>query len=405
MCRCPWVARRGFSPSIWAICKPEVAPVTTTPSLRPTVAAALIVRDEQGFLPGCLAALAGRVDEVVIVDTGSSDDTVALAKGAGARVLHHEWTGDFAAARNQGLNAATADWILYIDADERLRLPGPGRLGEWIDGRAVAGHVRFSPRQGYSRYREWRLFRRDDRIRFAGSFHETVIPAIRRVSAETGWPVVQTEVAIDHLGYDHPNPAKLTRNLTMLRALLDQDPTRVYCWHHLAETLMALDQREAALGVAQRGLDLAERSDDEEQQAAASLIRLLVARDMVARHQPVADYAAAALARYPADHALRLLLAEAALDEGRPEAAVNALVDLLSVNPDDLHTGRLAFDRRIFGEAAFLAASRVCSALDDRMGAARCVAMAAKDGDTLAKNWVIARLEGLRRPAVTIPQA
>ncbi len=342
----------------------------------------------------------------MLVDTGSKDSSIDLAKAAGARVLHHEWAEDFALARNLGLEAARAEWILYIDADERLSLPGPGPLGDRIDPDAVAGYVRFSPRRGYTRYREWRLFRRDSRIRFAGSFHETVIPAIRRLSAETGLPVTQTEVDIDHLGYEGHNPAKLARNLQMLTALLERDPARVYCWHHLAETLMALGQREAALAAARRGLELAETATAEDQLAAGSLIRQLIARDRIARKEPAAEGIAAALARFPADHALRLMLVEALLDEGRPEAAPEHLCDLLSVDPEMLHTGRLAFDRRTFGEAAFLAAARVCPARGDREASARCVALAARgtEGGAAAKAWIIGRLAGLRstrrRPAI-----
>src|SRR5690606_3008351 len=130
--------------------------------------------------------------------------------------------------------------------------------------------------------------------------HETVIPAIRRLSAETGLPVTQTEVEIDHLGYEGQNPAKLARNLQMLTALLERDPARVYCWHHLAETLMALGRREAALAAAQRGLDLAETAMAEDQLAAGSLLRQLIARDRIARKQPAAEWLAAALARFPA---------------------------------------------------------------------------------------------------------
>ena len=374
------------------------------PSRPQTVAAALIVRDEERFLPGCLASLTGLVDEIVVVDTGSQDASVALATAAGARVLHHDWAEDFAAARNLGLDAVRADWVLYIDADERLRLPGPGPLGRWIDPAALAGYVRFSPRQGYTRYREWRLFRRDSRLRFVGSFHETIVPAIRALAAETGLQVVQTAVEIDHLGYEQRNPAKLARNLTMLTALLERDASRVYCWHHLAETLMALGRREAALEAAGRGLALAETATEDDQCAAASLIRQVILRDRIARQEPVAQDIAAALNRFPADHALRLMLAEAELDEGRPEAALGPLGTLLSVDPDALYSGRLAFDRRIFGEAALHAASRACAALGDRAAAARCVALTARgvEQDRAARDWIVARIAGLRQASAAI---
>src|SRR5437764_6936259 len=87
---------------------------------RPRLTAAIIVKDEAEHLAGCLASLRGAVDEIVVVDTGSSDGSPAVAEGFGAVVLHHEWTGNFSEARNLGLDRATGEWILYIDADERL---------------------------------------------------------------------------------------------------------------------------------------------------------------------------------------------------------------------------------------------------------------------------------------------
>ena len=68
----------------------------------------------------CLQAARDAVDEIVVVDTGSTDRTVEIAESLGARVLHHEWDGDFSAARNVSFEAATGDWVMYLDADEVL---------------------------------------------------------------------------------------------------------------------------------------------------------------------------------------------------------------------------------------------------------------------------------------------
>ena len=84
------------------------------------LSAAIIVRDEADFIDVCLASLDGLVDEVVVVDTGSVDDTIAIAEAHGARVAHEPWKNDFARCRNRSLDLATGDWILYIDADERV---------------------------------------------------------------------------------------------------------------------------------------------------------------------------------------------------------------------------------------------------------------------------------------------
>src|SRR5512134_1472290 len=72
------------------------------------------------MLPGCLESARGAVDEVVVVDTGSSDRTRELAHAAGAKVVEWAWRDDFAAARNEALRHATGGWILVLDADERL---------------------------------------------------------------------------------------------------------------------------------------------------------------------------------------------------------------------------------------------------------------------------------------------
>jgi len=80
----------------------------------------MIVRDEAELLPACLSSVQGLVDEIIVVDTGSTDDTVAIAQGLGAQVYHHVWQADFAQARNHSLSYAQGAWIVVLDADETL---------------------------------------------------------------------------------------------------------------------------------------------------------------------------------------------------------------------------------------------------------------------------------------------
>ena len=111
--------------------------------------------------------MSGVVDEVVIVDTGSVDDSVAIAEAHGAPVLHRPWDGDFSAPRNAALDAARGRWILYIDADERLR-PVERSAVEALLGSTnrLAFRLRLHPRVGWTPYLEYRLWRNDPRIRF-----------------------------------------------------------------------------------------------------------------------------------------------------------------------------------------------------------------------------------------------
>lgn len=165
------------------------APVSKK-SITPQISLCLIARDEEQLLPGCLESVAGAVDQLVVVDTGSTDGTPRLAHEAGATVLHHAWDDDFAAARNVALGGATGDWILLLDADERL---GPGasaairqavatdRLDCGLLPTYQASHMGASLEQvlnGQARHSEPtllpRLFRRTADLRWEGVVHENL---------------------------------------------------------------------------------------------------------------------------------------------------------------------------------------------------------------------------------------
>ena len=80
----------------------------------------MIVRNEESYLPECLESVADVVNEIIIVDTGSTDNTKKIAESFGATVFDFTWVDDFSKARNYSLSKASNDWILYLDADERL---------------------------------------------------------------------------------------------------------------------------------------------------------------------------------------------------------------------------------------------------------------------------------------------
>src|ERR1700733_15644588 len=122
-----------------------------------SVAAAMIVRDEERFLPGSLSSLRGKVDDVIIVDTGSVDDTLSIARTFGARIFHFQWNDDFAAARNRGLEEVTADWILYIDANERLHTPGDRPVAEFLNPNAIGAYAGFKPKHNNTASPHYRL--------------------------------------------------------------------------------------------------------------------------------------------------------------------------------------------------------------------------------------------------------
>jgi glycosyltransferase involved in cell wall biosynthesis len=324
-----------------------------SPASRPTISAALIVRNEERYLEGCLTSLGGQVDEIIVVDTGSTDDTIRIAKRYGAQLLHRPWTKDFSAARNSALDAASGDWILYIDADERLRLPAGVHLHSYIERKlAAAAFVQFMPRSGFTRYRDPRLFLNHPDIRFRGRIHETVMPDVDRMCMELNLSVILTEAKIDHLGYDGDQFHKHPRNLPLLQAELQQGHDRVYYYYHLAETYAALGDTSAAQRTAREGLDVARRSCTEKNRADASLIYQMLARICPKGHATL-EIVEEGLERLPSDHALRFHMALLLAKLGRHAEALPHLRLLQAIDPDTLNDGLLAFDRRIFGTFAW----------------------------------------------------
>lgn len=207
----------------------------------------MIVRNEEKFLGGCLESISGIVDEIVVVDTGSEDRTREIALQHGARVFDFPWNGDFAAARNDALNRCRGEWILYIDADERLGPADKSYVTEILSDKSkVAYTLLFYPIVGYTAYPEHRIFRNDPRIRFEGVIHESMMGGIRRVAREDGLNVGRSELMIDHLGYEGDLTHKHIRNVPLLKEQIENDPERVYLRWQLGAGLLGLGDESGA---------------------------------------------------------------------------------------------------------------------------------------------------------------
>src|SRR4051812_2485063 len=160
-----------------------------------TVSLCMIVRDEAARLGRCLASALPWVGEAVVVDTGSTDGTVEIARRAGARVLSFAWCDDFARARNHALDAATRPWALVLDADEVLVVDdgaawarAVAAAGDGPDERAADSRVAYSIDchdlldDGSAAVGPvMRLFRRDlPDMRYRGEVHEQVVAVAER---------------------------------------------------------------------------------------------------------------------------------------------------------------------------------------------------------------------------------
>jgi tetratricopeptide (TPR) repeat protein len=195
----------------------------------------MIVRDEEELLPGFLASARGLWDELVAVDAGSADRTPRLLAEAGATVIHRPWTGDFAAARNASLEAASGDWVLVLDADE-LASPGLVSAARALLGDPAAGAatVLMRNRLPHGHLREARLlrmFRRDPQIRYRHAIHEDPGEGVRAFLGRTGLRQLHLDGWVDHLGYVRARAAakdKRSRDVAILERLLAADPSDLY---------------------------------------------------------------------------------------------------------------------------------------------------------------------------------
>ena len=200
--------------------------MNASPGSRPSIAAVLVVRDEAGALPGCLASLVGVVDEIGVHDTGSADATRQIALAAGATVHEGYWDDDFARARNVALELARAPWVLVLDADERVQADPEGLRALMAESTAdvlVAQVHNVYPEEFGGSYWSpgYRLLRREA-VRYHGRVHELPRPLRPRPRSVQDCPPAVLHV--EHLGYGDPAVVRLKahRNAAIARSALDQ---------------------------------------------------------------------------------------------------------------------------------------------------------------------------------------
>lgn len=313
------------------------------------MSAALIVRDESRFIEECLRSLVGKVDEIIIVDTGSQDDTIEKAHRFPIKLHHFAWCDDFSAARNFALEQATGDWILYIDADERFEVSEPALLDSVLsDFGKVAWKLRFHPRIDWTPYAEFRLFRNDPRIRFRGVIHETMLDGINSVALAEGKEIATCDLALHHVGYEDDQTHKNSRNIPLLRSRLAEDPTHVYSWWHLGHSLLLAGDQDGAMAAWTRGTAVAVAREPKARSLEGSLSALSLIKLKIKRSEPVDTLLEEALALYPTHLALRWIKATCALDRGDLEAARPELEMLAAIDPETFFDPQISYEKVLF---------------------------------------------------------
>lgn len=219
-----------------------------------SISLCMIVKNEEKYLRGCLESARPFVDEIIIVDTGSTDATVAIAQDFGANVFSFPWNGNFSDARNESLRHAASEWILYLDADERL-LNGAEMRALRPSKSVIAYSVNIRSKhilpsgtvEQVNQYQ--RFFRRHPKIIFEGVVHEQVLPSLMRM----GKTIAPSTMFIEHLGYGESLEKineKCQRNSEMLLRQLEKNPNDYYAHYQLGNTygvMLRYDEAEVHL--------------------------------------------------------------------------------------------------------------------------------------------------------------
>ncbi|WP_342478942.1 glycosyltransferase [Paenibacillus sp. FSL H7-0350] len=219
----------------------------------PGISLCMIVRNEAQHLEQCLLSVQGMVSEIIIADTGSEDNSMAIARRFGARVIRLPWEHDFSKARNHTLQLASYGWILVLDADEALADWKREELECLLESECADGYfLPFIHYVGEASGREYvtdnvcRLFRNDSRICFRGSIHEEVASSIWSLP---GGHIAYARLPVHHYGYlddELQRKNKASRNLQLILAALRLEPDSVPLRYALGTEYYQQGQYQAA---------------------------------------------------------------------------------------------------------------------------------------------------------------
>ena len=273
-----------------------------------TISLCMIVKDEEEMLPGCLEPLRGVVDEMIVVDTGSSDRTVEIAESFGAKVVSFPWNGSFSDARNASIEAASGDWLIYLDADEHMEAEDARHLRAllgrtWREGFYLVetNYTGGSDAGSAVTHMALRVWRNRPQYRFSGRIHEQkthTMPTYLPERFET------TRIRVRHYGYLNQrivSKDKSRRNIQLLEQEAQESRTPFTDYNLGSEYLVLADH-----AAARTHLDRSWEGLREQGLESVGYAPLLVSRVARARRE-VGDYEAAVaaveegLARFP-DH-------------------------------------------------------------------------------------------------------
>jgi len=202
------------------------------------IALVVIARNEAARLPRLLSSTMPWVDRALVLDTGSTDATIDVARAHGAQVESFAWCDDFSAARNVALEHAAADWHIVLDADEWLLDGGPVLQALRRQSPLFVGAIELVDSDGHAQVTDWLSRILPRQVRYSGRVHE---------QPQHRWPVNRLPIRVGHDGYlPERLKEKQGRNRALLLAELMQAPDDAYLWYQLGKDQAAYEEHGAA---------------------------------------------------------------------------------------------------------------------------------------------------------------
>ncbi len=305
----------------------------------------MIVRDSSQTLPACLESIRPWVDEMVIVDTGSRDDTPRIVEAYGGRLFHFPWCDDFAAARNESLRHARGEWLFWMDSDDTISAQCGRGLRALVDGESdpnVLGYVMQVHCPGGSEdaaadtnadvtvVDHVKLIRNRPDLRFQGRIHEQILPAIRTAGGEVAW----TDFFVIHSGSDHSRVGqerKRQRDLRLLHLEQAERPEHPFTLFNLGMTYVDGGQFGEAEEYLRRSIA---RSGPEESQLRKAYALLVYSQMRLGRSEEALKTCRAGRSLFPLDSELRFREGVLLHELSRLEEAIRAYHDVIETREE-----------------------------------------------------------------------
>lgn len=325
-----------------------------------------VTRNQEQTLPRALASVVGLADEVIVLDTGSTDDTVRVAREGGARTVAFSWDDDFSAACNAALDEARCEWFLLLNHDEEVEPIAASAFREHLGLNQVCAYqlrIQHIQKEGqgppYMESTPVRMFRKQSGVRYVGRLHPHFVVPMTELAEWEGRVIALAKITLRHHAYlSVPTPDKLRWTLHLLERELADRPDQLHYRIEQGLTLLRLNDLRGheVLGEAMTKVWAQRAATASPSPSVAQLLEYLLTTSQerlkcAAHREPVTELA---LRWFPRSPVLMWHIAQLRFGQGDFAGAAELLGRLHELGQTGEYDRSVPFDPAIMGEAALV---------------------------------------------------